>query len=592
MATAHKAKKQKVNYKKRGPKAHAWVFEKYRTYLPTKRYYRWMVWIGGGLLVLLVTLQLIYPYGRGLPFASVAGHSVRLATHEEMAKIITNKFNQTRIKVAVDNVKSIEFDLKSAGAEPNTEVMIEKLSNYPIWQRLIPGSILWKPAHVELADVYYANQPFTSFIAEKTKELNFPPQNARLAIKDGKLTTDEAVEGSEVKAEALLDTISRANITLATTTTIQAPAKRIKADRHSRDLKEVQVQAEAVLAHTVAIIAGDKTFTPSAAEVASWVVLNDANGKVTLSIDKAKIKTYLETINKEVETPAGQTNITIVDGRETGRTTGVSGRVLDIDVVADQLATAVMVEPREVKISAPFKELPPSVIYNSKYTATQAGLQAYADDLARTRNIRISIQQLDGGGWTANARAYESTPSGSTYKLYVALVLFDKMEKGEIHWDDPMLDTTVAGCFERMTVASTNPCAEAWIAQFGRQYINDFIHARGFSGGTTFTAGDANRSTAADLTKYMIGLNSGSLVSGAYRDRLLNSLGRHPYRYGIPTGSQGIVHDKVGFLWDYIHDTAIVQHPRGAYVMSVMTKGYSYATIASITREVERIMYP
>ncbi len=90
----------------------------------------------------------------------------------------------------------------------------------------------------------------------------------------------------------------------------------------------------------------------------------------------------------------------------------------------------------------------------------------------------------------------------------------------------------------------------------------------------------------------MIGLNDGSLVGGEYRDRLLDSLGRHPYRYGIPTGSKGNVHDKVGFVWDYVNDTAIVQHPRGTYVMAIMTKGYSYATIASITREVERIMYP
>src|SRR5438128_2766485 len=151
------------------------------------------------------------------------------------------------------------------------------------------------------------------------------------------------------------------------------------------------------------------------------------------------------------------------------------------------------------------------------------------------------------------ARENESIPSGSTYKLFVALVLFDKMERGEIHWNDPMLDTTVAGCFERMTVASTNPCAEKWIADFGRQYINDFIHARGFSEGTSFTTGSANQTTATDLNKYMKGLNDGTLVAGSYRDRLLDSLGRHTYRYGILADSQGVVHDRVGFLRAYVH---------------------------------------
>jgi beta-lactamase class A len=206
--------------------------------------------------------------------------------------------------------------------------------------------------------------------------------------------------------------------------------------------------------------------------------------------------------------------------------------------------------------------------------------------------MHFSIQQLDGGHWFASARATESIPSASTYKLFVSLVLFDRIDKGEIHWNDPMLDTTVAGCYDRMTVASTNPCAEKWIAMFGRQYINDFIYERGFSHGTSFTTGSANQTTAADLTKYMTGLNDGTLVNGANRDRLLNNLGRHPYRYGIPTGSSGDVRDKVGFLWDYVHDTAIVKHPRGTYIMTVMTKGQSYAAIASVTREIERIMYP
>ena len=50
--------------------------------------------------------------------------------------------------------------------------------------------------------------------------------------------------------------------------------------------------------------------------------------------------------------------------------------------------------------------------------------------------------------------------------------------------------------------------------------------------------------------------------------------------------------DKVGFIWDYVNDTAIVHHPRGTYVMTIMTKGQSYGAIAAMTREIERIMYP
>ncbi len=290
--------------------------------------------------------------------------------------------------------------------------------------------------------------------------------------------------------------------------------------------------------------------------------------------------------------PAGQTDIKIVNGREVGRTVGSLGKGLDYDRIINQLASDLLETERQIVLDLPFKDLQPSVIFNSKYTSSQEGLQAYLNDTVRTKNMYIKVEQLDTGGWSSGARDTESIPSGSTYKLFVALILFDKMQKGEIRWADPMLDTTVSGCFERMTVASTNPCAESWIAQFGRQYINDFIHELGFSDGTSFTTGSANQTTAADLNKYMKGLNDGTLVKGEYRDRLLESLSKHPYTYGIPTGSQGQVYDKVGFLWDYIHDTAIVRHPRGDYVMTIMTQDQSYAAIAAVTREIERIMFP
>ena len=143
-----------------------------------------------------------------------------------------------------------------------------------------------------------------------------------------------------------------------------------------------------------------------------------------------------------------------------------------------------------------------------------------------------------------------------------------------------------------MTNAGTNPCAEAWLNSWGRDNVNNFVYEHGFSRGTTFTDPVATHTTAADLAKFMIGLEDGSLVGGAYRDRLLHSLSVHPYRSGVPAGSAGQVWDKVGFLWDYVHDAAIVRHPKGRYVIVVMTKGRSYATIAGITREVEKIMYP
>jgi vancomycin resistance protein YoaR len=561
--------------------------------MPKQRGYRIFILVAALIFCLIIAVQLAYPADRGLPMASLPGRSLALANHETMAKAIIDQFDALKLKLTIGPEKTIESPLKSAGAEPNTEETIDKLSDYPFWQRLIPGSIFRPSAHVSEASVYYTTKQLQTFADTKSKELSFAPQNARLAIRNGQLVAADALAGSHVASSDTLRAINEATIVFDETTVVRVPATRAPAARSAKDLAQVRTQAEVVLAHLIIIKAGDQQFSPTKTDIASWVVLStDSTGNVTLLIDKNKIRTYLDELNKKVGIPAGQTNITLVDGREAGRTTGAIGHMIDEEVVTNQLATALLVPPKAVSLAAPFIDVQPSVIFNSKYSTTQAGLQAYVDDTARTKNMHIVIRQLDGEHWSVRARETESIPSASTYKLFIALVLFDKIDKGEIHWDDPMLDTTVAGCFERMTVASTNPCAEKWIAEFGRQYINDFIYARGFSTGTTFISDLATQTTAADLTKFMIGLNDGTLVSGTNRARLLDSLGRHPYQYGIPTGSAGTVHDKVGFLWDYVHDTAIVQHPRGTYIMTIMSKGQSYAAIAAVTRDVERIMYP
>lgn len=564
----------------------------YQQVMPAKKSHRVLIWVAFLSVSIIIAMQMLYPVDRAVPFASITDKSVGFENHETLAKQLTERFDRTKVKVVVEG-KSVEFDLKSAGAEPNTDRMIMQLSDYPFWQRFIPLSIVWQTPQINDADVYYTGAVLKQFSEDQSKKLTYAPANARLAFKDNVIVATPEKAGSTTTAKQFYDMLASAKLRLGDANTIKAPATRQAAIHSMAKFAGVKAQAEAALKRTVAIKANDQTFIPDKTETAGWLLLDTAaDGGVTLRVDDARIKAYLASINAKVGTPAGQTNIAIVDGREVGRTTGALGRAINSDSLTQQLASYVLTGKGKSQLVAQFVDVPPTVIFNSRYTATQEGLQTYLNDLGKSKNVRVVVQQLDGGKWAASTRATESTPSGSTYKLFVALMLFDKMKKGEISWNDPMLDTNVSTCFNRMTIASTNPCAEKWLADWGRGNVNNFVYAYGFSTGTSFTNPTATHSTAADLTKYMIGLNDGSLVTEPYRSRLLHSLATHPYRYGIPTGSKGTVHDKVGFLWDYIHDTAIVQHPRGTYVMTIMTKGQSYAAIASITREIERIMYP
>jgi beta-lactamase class A len=89
----------------------------------------------------------------------------------------------------------------------------------------------------------------------------------------------------------------------------------------------------------------------------------------------------------------------------------------------------------------------------------------------------------------------------------------------------------------------------------------------------------------------MIDIQQSTLVKGGERDFMLGLMRAQVYRQGVPAGTSAVVADKVGFLNGYLNDAAIVYHPNGTYVISVMTSGASWGKIAEITRKIEGIMY-
>lgn len=567
--------------------------DRYDTHMPDRWHHRLMVWVAFFVCSGMIGIQLLYPPDRALPFTKIAQTNTTWQTHDQLAELVNQSFQDTRLNLIVDSALRTEVPLATAGAEPNTEAMVKQLMDYPFWQRFIPFSLFMHTATLKTADVYYTVSVLQATSEEQAAKLTAEPLNARLAIENGVLVATAEQRGSEVRASSVYEAITNARPTLGAATDVFVSAARVSPSETSKSLESVRGAAEDALSRRVTIEVDGHRFMPDNETIASWLEIAVGDDRqATLRIADDQLNHYFDMIDKEVGTPAGQTNINLTNGRETSREAGKNGLAVDRESVKDRIGEWLLNGTGNAEVAAALKEVPPSVIYDNKYTATEEGLRTYVADASKRMNVHIAIQQLDGGKWTASARADESIPSASTYKLFVAKWLFDQMDKGLVHWDDPMLDTTVSVCFDRMTIASTNPCAESWLAKAGRSNFNEYIYGLGFSRGTSFTMPDATHTTANDLQRMMLGINDGSIMSGAHKDRLLRSLSTHPYRYGIPTGSGGQVWDKVGFLWDYVHDTAIVKHPKGTYVMTIMTKGQSYATIANLTREIERIMYP
>jgi beta-lactamase class A len=543
------------------------------------------------LYALIAAVQLQYPMDRAVPFARLGTEPVGYQTYDQIAVAVNDYYFTARGSLRLDDDRQVSFALKDMGAQPNLDQTARELTDYPLWARMIPFSFVFMWPHVVTTSMILEPMQLEAFAAQQAAVLTTQPRDAGLTIKDGKLIATKDVPGSVVDAEELEKTLSEQKYGLVYTV-IAVPHKDVQATKSVAYFEEVKAKAEAFLALPITIAIKDEAIRPSIEEKALWLRIGENEQKqAVLTVNTEGLDAYLKTLQAKYTTPAGQTQVTRVDGRETARVEGPSGQTIDIETLKTRIGGIVTTGKYQM-LTATFIPVAPTVVINKKYSSTQEGLQAYLTEQGNTRNVRISVQQLGGNGWVAGARENETTVSASTYKLFVALALFDRMDRGEISWDTPILDTNTKGCFERMIVASTNACAEEWIRQFGRGGINNFIWSKGFSRGTDFNNPLANHTTAADLSRYFRGLHEGWLMSDWARQYLLDALKRHHYTKGIPSGTAGSAHNKVGFLWDYSNDSAVIYHPRGTYVIAVMTKGLSFYAIADITREIEAILYP
>jgi len=227
--------------------------------------------------------------------------------------------------------------------------------------------------------------------------------------------------------------------------------------------------------YTLTLPSGEQV-TPSKKTVTSWLTLKQKDGSTTLALNKAGIRRYISSLNGKVAIAAKPISVSLRDGREIYRTAGKDGSAISSSDLETKLVNALNSTETGVVMDVIMAPVSPSTVYNRTYSHSQAGLRAYVAYTTSSENVRIALQQIGGNNWSASGRSSESIPasgrssesipSASTYKLYVALWLFDQMNKGKIKWSDPWLDTNVSECFDRMTIASTNPCAVAWLESF------------------------------------------------------------------------------------------------------------------------------
>ncbi len=554
-----------------------------------------LIRIGGGLLALLLIIQLFYPGDKMPLFAQVDGVDVSGWNKKDVIKQLDLLSAKQPVTVALgtgndqlDNPKPAEI-----GLSVSHQTRIDS-ADYPWYFRIVPTSLLWfGPLQAETTPKYTVDKMKTKLYvtAKFGADCRIQPVDATLKAESDGLSVVPSKAGGTCQMEQAIAALSSAKPVANKPAKVRIAVDVTAPNVGDNEAKKLADKLNKATVKGVGISVAGKTRTIEQKEVLSWLTFKTAGNSLAFEVDSSKAAPYFtKNITPSVSKPAGVTKVTTVDFTETSRNEGATGQTLALDKTLSDITSVLNGEKKAA--TAAVTAVPPRVEYSRSYSKTSTGIAAllkhYDEDNAGV--FGVSFAELSGQGLNAEHNGSRQFVTASTYKLFVAFSTLKRVDAGQMKWSDANIASgrNLSTCFDDMIVKSDNACAEALIKKIGASGLNADIKSIGLTS-TAFRA-DNNLTTPNDLANYLTKLERGQLpIKTESRDRLLGAMKRNVYRQGVPSGASGQTADKVGFLWGLLHDAAIVYSPKGTYVLAVMTDGSSWANIADLTRKIEAL---
>jgi beta-lactamase class A len=560
------------------------------------RHKKQVLYAAAGLVVLTIIAQFAYPSSRLLPFTQIDGVAFSGKQKEDVIKGLDKQYSVLPINVYFGNAENAyrspkPIDLK---LQINNKQRVESM-NYPWYLRIVPSSILWAHAFVKPSQepqyVYNAAAIKEYVNRELGDSCNVQPKNASFKASGDKLNVIKSHDGGTCEVSTVVSKLSSAKVTIGQANRLTIPVKVIKPAITNGDANELIKKLSEKLSSGVTIATGSTSHTIAAKDAMSWLDAGEENGKLTYSFNSDRASAYLnQNIGPAVTVKPGISKVTTQDFMETARQDGKPGQALDIGGTLAQLKE--YTEAKRTSVSAVTRSVAPTVEYTRSYSPTDTGMSALLKHYAESHSgtFGISLVELSGKRRRAVFQDDKTFTTASTYKLFVAYSTLKRVEEGGWKWSDQIQgNRNLEKCFDDMIVRSDNACAEAMLQKIGFKAATSEIQALGLKN-TTFLKGDTPLTTAGDLSLFNAMLQSNQMLSQqGSRDRLIEAMKRNIFRQGIPAGTSSQVADKVGFLDGLFHDAAIVYGPNGPYVLTIMSDGSNWATIADLTRQIESL---
>ncbi len=548
----------------------------------SKRFWKY----AGIVLGAVIFLQLIFPYDRAFFLSQVDQQPVALKTTDEITHFLEERYKNGVVVTAQPATRTSFAD---TGLKVDPGATAERLTRYPVWQRLIPFSSivrLFSGDHVsKVSYLKLTNEQWASDIEAKCA---VSAKDAEVEIRDGKLAVSASSDGAKCPAAAVITALKATP--LAPEIRVNTARETVKPKRSNEQMSAQIKKIETVIARGVTVDVSGTKVTAEPSEIVSWLVFTGgANNQLQLDVDSAKLQEFIARVQRPIYASPGTTVVTMRDGIETGRTTGANGRGIDNTDLIAQLRRALN-QQDAINLTAKVISVPPLVTYSRTYTNSTAGLQALINDIAGEKgNTAIAVTELDGQRRNVSANGDKQYHPASTYKLFVAFGVVKRIEANQWKWSDGINGTTIDECLTRMIVNSDNACAESFAEKIGGwSGVEADVKATGATGTNLNLAEPVG--TVKDQVLFLQKLQDNQLMKQENRDKLLALMKRQQYRAGIPAGVKSEVADKVGFLGANLHDSGLIYTSHGVYALSIYSSGGSWGNIADAARRIEALM--
>lgn len=543
---------------------------------------------GLSVLLLVMLAQIFYPSNRALPLSRLEAHGYLGFASQQQILSSFQDFD-SRVVTVHTHTKSLTSSYKDLGVTINPDQTAQTMTNYSMRDRLVPFSLFFKGNKNYAIERNLDDSQLNLFVRDVIAMASKQPKDAEVSMRGTQIVVVPSEEGYEYQASVLKSMVLQSDLgdkrQIVFAPTVLQPsissdnAKFVTSRMQQRIDKPILINAEA------------KSMRVEPATIASWIDIKPKPEEKTVEMifNRARVADTLRPLVSQVDITPVSTIVTYQNGLQAGRLEGSVGKILQFDNLVDRLVETT--SPAISTIEANVQTVPPPEVIDRKYSKDSQGLQTLLQYWTANHKGDYSIDMRTANGRIeASINPHRLTPSFGIYRVYIASLVYGRVAAGSTSLNT-VLQTgqTVDVCLDRMIRESDDACTNVLGALVGWGASDSLLQAQGFES-TTLTEG-AGLTTANDASDWMTKLMASNITTKQHADALIQKMVRQNIRTGIPAGSPGIlVANKSGASGRTKHDMAIVYHPGGTYVLSVLSDGSDFSLIADLAREINKVM--